>query len=227
MIKAIYFDWGGVLIRNPHWKKEQLNKVLKPTGLRLEEFYPLWWKLYVLRSAGEIKTDEEFEFWFRKISQKEIPLKRIIEMRIKNQRILNGDIRIVKKLKENYKVGILSNGIKGWIIEVLKRYRIRSLFDTLVISSEVGVRKPNALIYYEALKNLSVRPEEIVFISDEIVDDLVAASGLGMKTIWLKPGEETSEGKIDKKILEIYKPDAIIKNFEEAIPATKKIENEF
>ena len=132
-------------------------------------------------------------------------------------------IKVVKELKKEYKVGILSNNVDGWVRQVMKNYRIEKLFDAVIVSSRVGARKPNALIYYAALKKFRVKPEETVFVADELAEDLVAASGLGIKTIWLKTKERGWWKEDDKKVLRIYQPNATIGNFREVIPIIKKM----
>lgn len=128
-----------------------------------------------------------------------------------------------KEIKEKYKVAILSNNVQGWVEQDIKNYKIGNLFDALIISSEVGERKPNAKIYYEALRRLSVKPEESVFIADEVAEDLVAASGLGIKTIWFNTKSKGWWGKDDKDVLKIYKPNATIKKLREVISVIKKL----
>lgn len=105
--------------------------------------------------------------------------------------------------------------------EVLKRHKIENLFDSVIVSSEVCSRKPDPIIYLEALRSLSVKPSETIFIADELSEDLVTASGLGMRTIWLR--RINWKNGCDEKIREIYKPDAVIGNLKEALIIIKKL----
>jgi len=222
MIKAVFFDWGYVFMQGFRDREREINKILEPLGLDWQKFYSYWKPFYILRSSGEIKSDKDFENMIKMASKKEIPVRKIIEIIIENQWIPKEHIEVVKKLKKKYKVGILSNHVQEWIKKVLKNYKIEKLFDSVTVSSKVGARKPNALIYFEALKKLSVKPEESVFIADEVAEDLVAASGLGIKTIWLKANFRGWWGKNDKKALKIYQPDATIHDLKEVIPVIKK-----
>ncbi len=219
MIKAIFFDWGNTLATFSKNREKELNKVLEPFGFSWRRFYPLWRQFYILRSSGMIKNDRDFENYIKKVSQKNIPMREIIKISINNSVIPKEHIEVVRALKKKYKVGILSNYVQAWAKQVLRNYKIDNLFDAVIISSKIGTRKPDAFIYYQALKKLAVRPEESVFVSDEISDDLVAATGLGIKTIWFNPKVKEWEDKKDEKVLKIYKPDAVIKNFKELISA--------
>jgi putative hydrolase of the HAD superfamily len=224
MITAIFFDWGHTFVKVSKSRVEKINKVLKPFGSDWQKFYPYWGRFYILRSAGKIKSDKDFEISIQRALQKAIPVKKIIEISIKNHIIPKEHIRIIKELKKKYKVGILSNNVYEWVHQILKNYKIEKLFDTIIISSKVGARKPNALIYYKALRSLSVKPEETIFIADEIAEDLVAASGLGMKTIWLNTDSKGWWVKDDKRVLTIYKPDATIKSLKEVIPMVGRMQ---
>ena len=203
--------------------ERKINKTLKPLGLNWQDFRFTFRKFYILRSAGKIKNDKEFESTIQRVIQKRVPVKEILKISIESQIIPKEHIEIIKKLKKDYKVGILSNNVQEWIVQVLKNYKIEDLFDAVIVSSKVGARKPDALIYFEALKRLSVKPKESVFIADEVSEDLVPATGLGMKTIWLKVKEKGWWRENDEKVLRIYQPDATIKNLREAIAIIKKM----
>lgn len=225
MIKAIFIDWGYTFVKGFKKRRdEKLNKILKPLRMNWKEFIPCWRNFYILRSAGRIKNDKELETIIQRVTKEEIPVKKIIEITIESQIIPKEHINIVRNLKKRYNVGILSNNVQEWVEQVLKNYKIENLFDAVIISSRIGVRKPNTLIYYAALKKFSVKPEETIFIADEVAEDLVAATGLGMKTIWLKTKERGWWRENDDKVLKIYQPDATIKNLREVIPIIKKLE---
>ncbi len=223
MIKAIYFDWGQLFAEHAPEGKVKLEKILQRVGMSQKEFWDLWWKLYLLRSSKGINTDDEMDFYASKFSGKAVPVKEIIETIIENMFVPEEHIELAKERKKNYKIGILSNMVAEWILKAMEKYEIQNLFGAFVVSSDVGVRKPNALIYYEAVRRVGVKPEEIAFVSDEIADDLVAASGLGIKTIWLNREADMLMEEADKKVLEIYKPDATIKSLKELIPVIKEI----
>lgn len=221
MIKAVFFDWGWTFVKGFKYGEREINKILKPLGLNWRDFRFTFRKFYILRSAGKIKNDKEFESIIQRVVQKKALVKEIIKISIDAQIIPKEHIEIVKKIKKDYKVGLLSNNVQEWVSRVLKNYKIEKLFDAVIVSSEVGARKPDALIYFEGLKRLSVKPEESVFIADEVSEDLVPATGLGMKTIWLKAKEKGWWRENDKKVLRIYQPNATIKNLREAISTIK------
>lgn len=223
MIKAIFFDWGHTFTSSGFVEaKEKVNDLLKPHNLTWDDFYSYFRNLYLLRSSGKIKSDREMFNWLGKILRKEnLPFKEIGEAITDSQIIPHENIEIVKEIKKNYKVGLLTNNVQEWVEKVLKNYKIEDLFDAVIVSSRVGTRKPGAQIFYFALKSLSVKPEETIFVSDELSEDLIGAKGCGIKTIWLDDGLENEWKQKERKIAELFKPDAIIKNLKESLSAIK------
>jgi epoxide hydrolase-like predicted phosphatase len=61
------------------------------------------------------------------------------------------------------------------------------LFDDIVDSSDVGVRKPNPAIYRLALDRLGVTAHRTAFL-DDIASNVDAASGVGLKAVLVEPG---------------------------------------
>jgi FMN phosphatase YigB (HAD superfamily) len=84
-----------------------------------------------------------------------------------------------------WRLAIVTN--RPWPAEILAR-RLResglpNVFDAIVTSVDVGVRKPHALIFETALRTLGVSPEESVMVGDSYEIDLVPAAFLGMAPI--------------------------------------------
>jgi putative hydrolase of the HAD superfamily len=68
---------------------------------------------------------------------------------------------------------------------VLERAGIAELFETIVVSDEVGWRKPKAVIFETALQRLGVEAGEALFVGDRADIDVVGAQGVGMHAVWI------------------------------------------
>lgn len=224
MIKVIYFDWGHTIAGFAPDRENKINEILAPFDYNWQTFHPIWREFYILRTSGMI-NDDQLEDYIRKICQKEIPVKEIIDITIDYHSIPKEHIETIKGLKKNYKIGIISNYAQEWIEKIIKDRGMGDLFDGLTISSRIGQRKPNAKIYLAALNLFNIKPQEAILIADEVGEDLVAASGLGIKTIWYDNGSKGWWNDGDDKILEIYKPDAIVKSFAEIPAAMRKLDH--
>lgn len=89
-------------------------------------------------------------------------------------------LETVRALAPHYKVGMLTNNVKEWS-EWRNSYPL-DLFDVVVDSSEVGLRKPDPKIYRLTCEMLEIEPEEAAFV-DDIPTNVEAAEKLGMHAI--------------------------------------------
>lgn len=90
----------------------------------------------------------------------------------------DGVPRVLAQLQPAYKLGLLSNAppsLRG----LMQRLGLAGYFQQMIISGEVGVRKPHQGIYRIALDSLGVAAEESLFV-DDMEENLVAARQMGM-----------------------------------------------
>ena len=86
------------------------------------------------------------------------------------------------------RTGLLSN---SWGVSAYPSHLFPGLFDAVVISAEVGMRKPEERIFQHAAGLLGVDPQECVFI-DDIEANVVAAEALGMTGLWHTDSADTA-----------------------------------
>ncbi|WP_420036087.1 HAD-IA family hydrolase [Streptomyces sp. cg28] len=88
------------------------------------------------------------------------------------------------------KVGILSNsvGLSPW--NLYAGYDLDSLYDAVVISEQLGLRKPDAAIFEAVLKQLDTAAEHSVFV-DDTADYLQPAADLGFSTVHATDPQQT------------------------------------
>ena len=86
---------------------------------------------------------------------------------------------VVAAKRAGVRTGLLSN---SWGEDRYDRSRFGDLFDTLVISGEVGLRKPDPAIYALACERMELPPERCVFV-DDLPGNLKPARALGMATV--------------------------------------------
>jgi len=181
-IKAIIFDIGGVVYigkqRSQIYMQEKLglSKDVWERGAR-----QIWKNL----SIGNIDEENGLLEMAKNLKINKNKLRELWIKAFKVRFILNKDLLgIIKKLRENYKTAILSN---QWTIpySIHLTKEVKSYFDTMVFSHEVGFMKPSTEIYNITLKKLKLKFNECIFI-DDIKENLIPAKRLGMKTIHFK-----------------------------------------
>ena len=110
-------------------------------------------------------------------------------------------------LEKRYRLGIISNAQEAFTMPELALYDLARYFETIVLSSQVGVKKPNSLIFARGLSNLKVKPGEAVFVGNDLMADIMGAAALGMKTIYIL---QKSNRPVDQA--KGFTPDAVISN---------------
>ena len=102
---------------------------------------------------------------------------------------------------------------------ILKRENIEQYFKKIIISEEVKERKPSLKIYLKAFESIPKEEyEKIIFVSDELLEDLIPAKLLGIKTVWF---EQNINNKWKKKEEVLIEADYKINKIEEIIKIVK------
>jgi len=199
MIEAVIWDFGGVLTSSPF---EAFNRYEAGRGLPKDFIRGInatnpdtnAWALF---ERNECSLDE-FDELFAKESEAKGALVRgrdVVEL-------LSGDIRpemveALKRCKARAKVGCITNNVAAGSGAGMARSEekaalvgeIMSLFDHVVESSKVGIRKPDPRIYAMACEALGVSPAGSVYL-DDLGINLKPAAQLGMRTIKVLNAEQ-------------------------------------
>lgn len=117
---------------------------------------------------------------------------------VKNAVLMNQAREVLSHIRNNYKTGLITNGKTMIQYGKIDELGIRDDFDFIIVSEEVGVKKPDPRIFEMALKKLGLNPEECIYVGDHPINDIQGASKVGMETIWIKvnqPWIESIEAK--------------------------------
>ena len=172
MIKALIFDFYGVIRSNEY------HEWLSRHSLSGEKYRNTTTSL----DKGLTTLDQFFDS-LSKLSN--MPSQDIRKEFIAESSINKQLLSLILKLKEKYKIALLSNASSTHLRNVLSSAGITRLFDEIVISSEVGYIKPSEEIFNFVLNKLEVKESEAIFIDDNI-NFVKAAQKLGIKSINFK-----------------------------------------
>ncbi len=103
---------------------------------------------------------------------------------------------ILELHRRGYKLGIIANTItETEIPDYLEADGLTRYFETVVLSSKVGIRKPNPEIYWEAARRIGVEPAKCVYVGDNPVRDFegTRAAGYGMFILFYEPATQAKE----------------------------------
>jgi putative hydrolase of the HAD superfamily len=170
--RAVIFDFFGVICSEvaPRWTRKRLPA---------EDVHDIH-ERFIRDGDTGAKTPEEVYANLAALAGME-------SSQVKNewQDLISIDRKVVefiRALRGRVKLGLCSNAWSDFIRPILKDEDLEGLFDTIVISSEERVAKPDERIFLLAAQRLGVSPQECLFIDDSPVNAAVAAR-LGMRSI--------------------------------------------
>ncbi|GIW39558.1 MAG: hypothetical protein KatS3mg076_0135 [Candidatus Binatia bacterium] len=93
---------------------------------------------------------------------------------------------VVRLLSRRGRVGLVSNFDHGPTARrILEEGGVAGFLEPVVVSDEVGWRKPSPTIFEAALRSLGLRPDEVLFVGDSPLEDIHGARQMGMDAVWL------------------------------------------
>jgi putative hydrolase of the HAD superfamily len=197
MIRAVIFDFGGVFTSSPFeaFARYERGRGL-PEGLirkinSANHLENAWARF----ERAELDLDG-FDAAFAaeaKAFGVDLPGRDVIPL-------LSGDVRpemveALRRIKTRFKTGCITNNVPSMQAigadkpDNFYRREIVEMFDSLIESSKVGLRKPDPRIYTMMCEALSVTPEECVYL-DDLGGNLKPARAMGMITIRVESGSQ-------------------------------------
>ncbi|MCU6769263.1 HAD family hydrolase [Barnesiella propionica] len=209
-VKGIIFDYGGTIDSNgDHWSEVIWDGYQESRiPVNKEQFRNAY--VYAERALARnpyIKPEHNFRDLLR--IKMELELRNLTDEGYldKKYRFFSSDIaeycynrakycvnnakELICEIKVKYPVVLVSN-FYGNIETVLKDFGLLGLFDSIIESAVVGVRKPDPAIFEMGVKALGLLPSEVVVVGDSYKKDICPAESLGCQAIWIK-GKPWSE----------------------------------
>ncbi len=117
---------------------------------------------------------------------------------------------MLKRLREQGRVYLLSNAQSCFTIDELKATDLYDVFDGIIISSDVGAKKPGREIFDIAFARFGISAQDSIYVGNDLRDDILGASSVGMRTLYIET--EQSGGYPD---MELPKPTFVVKSHRE------------
>jgi HAD superfamily hydrolase (TIGR01549 family) len=100
---------------------------------------------------------------------------------------LPGARETIERLAKTVKLGVITNGSPDVQYRKLENLGVRHLLACIIVSEEVGIRKPDAGIFQKADECLKEKPGNILFVGDSYDADIAGAKNAGLKACWFNP----------------------------------------
>jgi putative hydrolase of the HAD superfamily len=212
VLKAVLFDWGGTLMSD-EWSDEiALEGHTAGLAALARDGLPdaAAFTRYLREHEAEL---------FPRASEDEIDIAAVMAGSFREQgaELTDDDVRLFLQAAQDVwssyyvladsthallealrarglKLALVSNTASPqWLLQpILERQGIAERVNTIVLSSEVGKRKPHPAIFERALSELGVDPSDALFVGDRLEADVLGASRVGMKTVqavWFRADE--------------------------------------
>lgn len=112
---------------------------------------------------------------------------------LKKNGVLPYTYDVLDYLKSKYRLAILSNGTKESQIVKMENCDFNKYFEQMILSDDVGYRKPEAAIFQLAAEMMKVSLEDTIMIGDDLNADILGANNAQMDNIWLNVNNQPTE----------------------------------
>ena len=193
-MKAIVLDMYGVIV--------------KQTG---DDFVP-----YVRQTFPDLSVEEICTPWFKadigELTSLEVwkaigfqgDLEKIEKEYLDTIELSDGFIDFIEKVKNKYKLAIISNDSSRWSKYLREKFDINKYFDVISISGDLKIQKPDDRIFLLTIEKLGVKAEDCVYVDDRS-GNLNAAKKVGMTPVLLNSRNESYEGVVVDSFEELIK----------------------
>jgi FMN phosphatase YigB (HAD superfamily) len=190
-----------------------LHRAFQPfaPGLSLEDFVDAlfwsWEEAERIRgeSLREVTAPERFGMMFGRLGlgQGMVPPEALQMLLATHMKELSKAVvfpehhgNLLRGLRKRHRLAVVSNfdyTPMAW--HILEREAVADLFETVVVSDEVGWRKPKPVIFELALQRMDTAPGDALFVGDRADIDVAGAQGVGMAAAWInRDGSSLPEG---------------------------------
>ena len=238
--KAIIFDFVGTLVNCKNYSmddsREKLHSALVNEGFdvakdKFLEAYILSHEKYRKVRYGQLREVTN-EVWVSEalrnlgfdVSANGPKIKAALNVFfqdfIDTLELREGAEKLVKHSQQQCKIALISNFTYAPVIhKSLRKVGLNEFFRVVVVSEEVGWRKPSSRIFQYALSKLQIQANEAVFIGDSPIEDIQGAKHAGLKTVFV-PSQFNSLKDLQESNQE---PDYIAKDLIELFEKLKEI----
>ena len=184
--KAIIWDFGGVITSSPF---EAFNDFEEANGLPKDIIRTInsensdmnAWAQF---ESNSITIDQFNDLFLKEAKAKGFDIKGRDIIKLLKGSIRENMVSFLRELKSDFKLGCITNNVKSSSEENTdnETKEAMSIFDHVIESSIVGIRKPNPEIYMMSCDALNVSPDQCIYL-DDLGINLKPARELGMTTI--------------------------------------------
>lgn len=199
IIKWIFFDIGSTLVDESVAYKNRIERTISNTDVGYDEFYQRM--VEISKHSQNAYNLVLTEYGLNKVTWNS-----------DDEFVYPEAENCLSELSKHYKIGIIANQNFG-SQERLDKLGLLKYINLVIASAEEGVAKPDLRIFEIVLNKADCKAEESVIVGDRLDNDIVPASKIGMKTVWIKQ----DLGGLGVPLAQEEQPNYIVENLSEVI----------
>ena len=198
------FDAAAEVAFEKIYETYRLDKLGIPSPHEFHEVYhPLNEQLWVLYRENKITKDELNRTRFLKplehygihdIALADHLSEDYVYWSPRIVRLIPGTLELLEYLKPKYHLHLITNGFQEVQHTKLSCSGLEPYFETLTVSEEIDIKKPNPELFIHALKKANATAEESLMIGDEMAVDIDGARAAGIDQLFYNPSGIHEEG---------------------------------
>ncbi|MCU4754456.1 HAD family hydrolase [Halobacteria archaeon AArc-curdl1] len=199
MTTAVYFDLDGTLCTYTQGFERQFEAAVNPYGEPTERAYAIYVEALfdALDRCAETPYRQAYEAVVEGTSLEADPAvlaREQCQVELEATAVSSETKRVVERVGNSWPTGILTNGDGRQQRAKIDRHGLDELVATVIVSNEIGARKPEPTIFETARERLPAA--NYVYVGDTYDEDIVGAREAGFRTVYVQ-GEDGESSEID------------------------------
>ncbi len=201
MKKAIIFDFWGTIVQNGIYSPlKQIKLALRLDDIEFSEFVVRLENTMMTRGFESLAEAFKAVCGEFNVECNDGLIERLVGLWNKNWLLampFPEAIEVLSKLKEKFKLGLISNTDGFSVEKVMEKFGLGQYFDLILLSYKEGMVKTDNEFYQKVFEGLGVTADECVAVGDSIESDVVAARNANVEVFLVdRKGRRDFENKI-------------------------------
>ncbi len=162
--------------------RERYYQIMKQQKEACDEEYP---EIDVEAIWNEFLMQEDIKSSFHRGQQAKV-IAHIYRGVSRNRLQLYPDVkRVLNELRMSYRLALISDAQSCYALPEIHAVGLEGYFESIVISSHHGFRKPDSRLFQKTLDNMRLEPTEVIWVGNDMFRDIYGARLLGIKNIYI------------------------------------------
>ena len=190
MIKAILFDFDGVLTTDKTGSVSTLRSLSQQTGLGEDQLWEAFAPFNEHLLSGRTTHGVVWAEICDRLGQYLDPA--MLTCAFDSTPIRHDMLCFAAGLRRHYSTGVITDNKADRMQRIIELHSLASIFNVILVSAEHGSGKEQPSIFESAVESLCVAPHECVFV-DNSRRNLMAPAALGMHTLYFNDATDTAQ----------------------------------